>query len=110
MPTPRNPTRARGDSDEDAHQPRLFSDVLLTGASTPSRSNDAVKELETLRNAARNDDEALSKIAEGQVNVEASGEQGGDDEGKEPDDEEPGEGNKKGKPKTVKKPVAKSRG
>lgn len=51
-----------------------------------------MKALETLRDAARNDDEALSKIVEIQVNVGASDEQGEDDEGKEPDeDEEPGE-------------------
>ncbi len=73
--------------------------------------DDAVKELETLRDAARSDDQALSKIAESQVNVEASDERGEDDEGKEPDeDEEPGEADETGKPKTVKKPVAKGRG
>ncbi len=70
----------------------------------------AVKELETLRDAARSDDQALSKIAEGNVNVEASAEAGEDDEGREPDaDEEPGEEDEKGKPKAVKKPVAKRR-
>ncbi len=67
----------------------------------------AVTELEKLRDAARNDDQALSKIAEGGTNVEASAKKGQDDEGKEPDeDEEPGEADEKGKPKTVKKPVA----
>jgi len=71
---------------------------------------DAIKELETLRDAARTDDQALSKIAEGDTNVEASGEKGQDDEGKVPDeDEEPGEPDEKGKPKTVKKPVDKRR-
>ena len=69
----------------------------------------AVTELEKLRDAARNDDQALSKIAESGTNVEASAKKGQDDEGKEPDeDEEPGEADEKGKPKTVKKPVARS--
>jgi ferritin-like metal-binding protein YciE len=73
--------------------------------------NDAIKDLETLRDAARNDDQALSKIAEGSSNVEASKEQGEDDEKVEPEeDEEPGEPDDKGKPKTVKRPVAKRRG
>ena len=68
----------------------------------------AVTELEKLRDAARNDDQALSKIAEGGANVEASSKKGQDDEGKEPDeDEEPGDADEKGKPKAVKKPVAK---
>ncbi len=72
---------------------------------------DAVKELESLRDAARNDDQTLSRIAGGDVNVEASGEHGEDDEGKEPDeDEEPGEADEKGKPKTIKKPTAKRQG
>ncbi len=72
---------------------------------------DAIKDLETLRDAARADDQALSRIAEGDVNVEASGEQGEDDEKAEPEeDQEPGEPDDKGKPKTVKKPVAKRRG
>jgi ferritin-like metal-binding protein YciE len=72
--------------------------------------NDAIKDLETLRDAARNDDQALSKIAESSSNVEASKEQGEDDEKVEPEeDEEPGEPDNKGKPKTVKKPVAKRR-
>ncbi len=71
----------------------------------------AIKDLETLRDAARNDDLALSKIAEGNVNVEASEEAGEDDEGKDPDeDEEPGAEDEKGKPKTVKKPVTKRGG
>jgi len=70
----------------------------------------AIKDLETLRDAARNDDQALSNIAEGNVNVEASEESGEDDEGKDPDeDEEPGAEDEKGKPKTVKKPVTKRR-
>lgn len=69
---------------------------------------DAIKDLETLRDAARNDDQALSKIAEGSSNVEASQEQGEDDEKAEPEeDEEPGEPDNAGKPKTVKKPAAK---
>ncbi len=68
----------------------------------------AVEELEKLRDAAHNDDKALSKIAEGDSNVAASKQTGEDDEGKEPDeDEEPGEDDEKGKPKTVKKPVSK---
>ena len=70
--------------------------------------NEAVGELEKLRDAARNDDQALSKIAEGHTNVEASASKGKDDEGKEPDmDEEPGEADEKGRPKTVRKPAAK---
>ncbi len=73
--------------------------------------NDAIKDLETLRDAARNDDQALSKIAESSSNVEASKEQGEDDEKVEPEeDEEPGEPDNKGKPKTVRRPVAKRRG
>ena len=73
--------------------------------------NDAIKDLETLRDAARNDDQALSKIAESSSNVEASKERGEDDEEAEPEeDEEPGEPDDKGKPKTVKKPVAKRQG
>ncbi len=68
----------------------------------------AIEELEKLRDAARMDDEALSKIAEGDSNVAASKQTGKDDEGREPDeDEEPGEEDEKGKPKTVKKPVPK---
>ena len=68
----------------------------------------AIEELATLRDAARKDDEALSRIAEGGSNVAASQETGEDDEGKEPDeDEEPGEPDERGKPKTVKKPAAK---
>ncbi len=70
--------------------------------------HDAIKDLETLRDAARNDDQALTKIAESSSNVEASKEQGADDEKAEAEaDEEPGEPDDKGKPKTVKKPVAK---
>ena len=70
----------------------------------------AIKDLETLRDAARSDDQALSKIAESSSNVEASQEKGEDDEKAEPDeDEEPGEPDGEGKPKTVKKPVAKRR-
>ncbi len=69
---------------------------------------DAIKDLATLRDTARNDDQALSKIAEGSSNVEASQEQGQDDEKAEPEeDEEPGEPDNAGKPKTVKKPAAK---
>ena len=68
----------------------------------------AIKNLETLRDAARNDDQALTKVAEGSVNVEASEEEGEDDEKAEPwEDEEPGEPDEEGKPKTVKKPAAK---
>ena len=70
--------------------------------------DDAITDLETLRDAARDDDQALSKIAEGSANVEASKSKGEDDEKAEPEeDEEPGEPDVKGKPKTVKKPVAK---
>ena len=70
--------------------------------------DEAIKDLETLRDAARGDDQALSKIAEGSTNVEAAKEQGEDDEKAEPEeDEEPGEPDVKGKPKTVKKPAAK---
>ena len=68
----------------------------------------AIKDLETLRDAARNDDQALTKIAEDSSNVEASEKQGEDDEKAEPEtDEEPGEPDDKGKPETVKKPAAK---
>ena len=68
----------------------------------------AIKDLETLRDAARNDDQALSKIAESSSNVEASEEQGEDDEKAEPEtNEEPGEPDAEGKPETVKKPTAK---
>ena len=68
----------------------------------------AVQELEKLRDAARTDDQALTHIAEAGVNVAASGKKGKDDEGKDADeDEEPGEDDEKGKPKTVKKATAK---
>ena len=68
----------------------------------------AIKDLEMLRDAARNDDQALSKIAESSSNVEASEENGEDDEKVEPEaNEEPGEPDDKGKPETVKKPAAK---
>jgi ferritin-like metal-binding protein YciE len=68
----------------------------------------AIKDLATLRDAARNDDQTLSKIAERSSNVEASQEQGQDDEKAKPEeDEEPGEPDNTGKPKTVKKPAAK---
>ena len=64
----------------------------------------AIEDLEKLRDAARKDDDALSKIAEGNVNQEASAKKGEDDEDAEPEeDEEPGEPDAKGKPKTVKK-------
>ena len=66
----------------------------------------AVEELKKLRDAAHTDDEALSRIAEGDVNDEASGEDG-EDEDEEEGDEEPGEEDDKGKPKTVKKPAKK---
>ena len=70
--------------------------------------NEAVKDLETLRDAARSDDQALSRIAEGSSNVEASKVQGEDDEKADPEeDEEPGEPDGEGKPKTVKKTPAK---
>ncbi len=72
--------------------------------------DDAIKDLEMLRDAARADDQALTKIAEGDVNVEASAEAGEDDGGKEPDeDEEPGGEDGEGKPTTVKRPTAKRR-
>ena len=68
----------------------------------------AITDLETLRDAARDDDQALSRVAEGTANVEASRSKGEDDEKAEPEeDEEPGEPDAKGKPKTVKKPTAK---
>ncbi len=68
----------------------------------------AIKDLETLRDAARNDDQALSKIAESSSNVAASEEEGEDDEKAEPEEnEEPGEPDSEGKPETVKKPAAK---
>ena len=66
--------------------------------------DDAVDELETLRDAARSDDEALSDIAEGDVNPDAADEEGEDDEPDEAeDDEEPGDEDEKGKPTTVSK-------
>ena len=68
----------------------------------------AITDLETLRDAARDDDQELSRVAEGGANVEASKSKGEDDEKAEPEeDEEPGEPDAKGKPKTVKKPTAK---
>ena len=68
----------------------------------------AITDLETLRDAARDDDQALSRVAEGGTNVEAAKSKGEDDEKAEPEeDEEPGEPDVKGKPKTVKKPAAK---
>lgn len=54
--------------------------------------DEAVTELEKLRDAAREDDKRLSEIAEGSTNVEASEEEGEDE---------------KGKPKTRKKPASK---
>ena len=70
--------------------------------------DDAITDLETLRDAARDDDQALSRVAEGSTNVEAAKSKGEDDEKAEPEeDEEPGEPDAKGKPKTVKKPVVK---
>ena len=68
----------------------------------------AITDLETLRDAARDDDQALSRVAEGSTNIEAAKSKGEDDEKAEPEeDEEPGEPDAKGKPKTVRKPVAK---
>ena len=68
----------------------------------------AITDLETLRDAARDDDQALSRVAEGSTNIEAATSKGEDDEKAEPEeDEEPGEPDVKGKPKTVKKPVVK---
>ena len=64
---------------------------------------DAMEELEALRDAARTDDQELTRIAESDVNTEASNEQGEDEEGEEGEDEEPGEEDEKGKPQTVKK-------
>lgn len=57
-----------------------------------------------LRDAARADGKALSKIAEGNVDAEASEKEGEDGAGKEPDEnEEPGDKeNGKGAPETVK--------
>ena len=66
----------------------------------------AVQELEKLRDAARQDDQALSRIADGDVNEGASEKEDEDDED-EDEDEEPGEEDAKGKPKTVKKPAKK---
>ncbi len=64
----------------------------------------AVAELTTLRDAAHNDDEQLSRIAEGDTNVAASRKTGDDDEGREPEaDEAPGEEDEKGKPTTVRR-------
>ena len=68
----------------------------------------AITDLETLRDAARDDDQALSRVAEGGTNVEAAKSKGEDDEKAEPEeDEEPGEPDVKGKPKTARKPVVK---
>ncbi len=68
----------------------------------------AITDLETLRDAARDDDQALSRVAEGSTNVEAAKSKGEDDEKAEPEeDEEPGEPDAKGKPRTVKRPVVK---
>ncbi len=68
----------------------------------------AIEDLEMLRDAARNDDQVLSKIAESSSNVEALEEQGEDDEEAEPETNEgPGEPDDEGKPKTVKKPATK---
>ena len=68
----------------------------------------AITDLETLRDAARDDDQALSRVAEGSTNTEAAKAKGEDDEKAEPEeDEEPGEPDVKGKPRTVKKPVVK---
>ena len=69
--------------------------------------DNAITDLETLRDAARDDDQALSRVAEGSANVEASKAKGEDDEKAEPEqDEEPGEPDAKGKPRTVRKPAA----
>ena len=71
---------------------------------------EAVTELEKLRDAAREDDRRLSEIAESSSNVEASKEEGGDDEEAEPEeDEEPGEPDEEGKPETKKRPGSKGR-
>lgn len=67
--------------------------------------DDAAEELEALRDAAHEDDEKLSEIAENDVNEEASKEEGDDEEDEDEDDEEPGEDDAKGKPETVKKPA-----
>jgi ferritin-like metal-binding protein YciE len=64
----------------------------------------AAAELETLRDAAHDDDEALTEIAEGHVNPEAL-KAGGKDEEDGDEDEEPGAAGPDGKPKTVKKTV-----
>ncbi len=65
---------------------------------------DAVTEFEKLRDAARDDDEALSRIAEEGANAEASDEEGEDDEGDEPEeDEEPKE------EASAKKPLSRKR-
>ena len=68
----------------------------------------ATQELEKLRDAARADDQALTKIAESGPNMQAHGQAGQDDEGKEADeDEEPGDTDASGKPKTLKKSTGK---
>ncbi len=69
---------------------------------------DAVEHLEKLRDAARTDDEALSKIAEGSSNVEAAAAEGEDEEPEEADeDEEPDEEVKaEAKPKAARKKKA----
>lgn len=68
----------------------------------------AVEELKKLWDAAHNDNETLSRIAEGDSNVVASKKIGQDDEAKEPDEnEEPDEDDEKGKTRIVKKPVSK---
>ena len=72
---------------------------------------DAAKQLETLRDAARNDDQALSKIAESSSNVEAGQQEGEDEEEAEPEENEgPGGPGKGGAPKTVKRAAAKRKG
>ena len=53
--------------------------------------NDAVTELTVLRDQAHADDDKLTEIAEGSVNVKASEEKGEDDEDDEEEDEEPDE-------------------
>ncbi len=67
--------------------------------------DDAIEELEKLRDAAREDDERLSEIAEGQTNVEAAEQEGEDEEGEDGEDEKPGETKSKAKPQSSKKPA-----
>ncbi len=65
--------------------------------------NDAMEHLETLRDAARADDEELSKIAESSSNVEASEEGGEDEEPKDAEENDEPEEEVKAEAKPAKK-------